>query len=44
LILGETAMVKVHDGRVEVTCKEIRDNSVIVLVDGKKAKLILGAQ
>jgi thioredoxin-related protein len=44
LMLGETAMVKVHDGRVEVTCKEIHDNSVIVLVDGKKAKLILGAQ
>jgi thioredoxin-related protein len=41
LMTGETATVKVRDGHIEVTCKEIHDNSVLVVVDGKEAKLIL---
>ena len=42
LMTGETASVKVRDGHVEVTCKEIHDNSALVVVDGQEQKLILG--
>ncbi len=38
---GETANVRVHDGHVEVCCKEIRPNSVLVTVDGKPMELRL---
>jgi thioredoxin-related protein len=41
-LAGETAKVKVKDGRVEVCCKEIREDSVLVTVDGKPAELKLG--
>jgi thioredoxin-related protein len=37
--VGEKAMVKVQNDRIEVTCKEIRDDSVLVLVDGKSVEL-----
>jgi RNase P subunit RPR2 len=33
---GETARVKLKDGMVTVTCKEIRDRSVLVQVEGTK--------
>jgi protein disulfide-isomerase len=39
LAVGESAKVKVKDGRVEVICKEIRNDSVLVTVDGKLVEL-----
>jgi len=42
LMIGETAKVKVHDQRVEITLKEIRDDSVVILVEGKTLQLTLG--
>jgi hypothetical protein len=42
LMVGETAKIKVHDGRVEVTCNEIRDDSVLITVAGKQQELKLG--
>ncbi len=44
LQVGETAKVKLRDGRVEVVCKEIRDDSVLVTVDGKLTELKLGGR
>jgi thioredoxin-related protein len=41
-MVGDTAKVKTHDSRVEVTCKEIRDYSVLITVDGKPRELKLG--
>ncbi len=42
LMAGETAKIKVLNKRVEVCCKEIRDDSVLVTIDGKPAELKLG--
>ena len=42
LMVGETAKIKVQDSKVEVFCKEIRDNSVLITVDGKTLELKLG--
>ena len=42
LMVGETASVKVQDRRVEVCCKEIRDDSVLITADGKALELKLG--
>ena len=39
---GETAKIKVQDGKVEVCCKEIREDSVLITVDGKPMELKLG--
>ncbi len=39
---GETAKVKSNDKQVEVTCKEIRVDSVVIMVDGKTQELKLG--
>jgi thioredoxin-related protein len=36
---GETAKVKVQDSRLEITCKEIRDDSVLIIVEGKTQEL-----
>jgi len=36
---GETAKVKVQDSRLEITCKEIRDYSVLISVEGKTQEL-----
>jgi thioredoxin-related protein len=41
-VVGETAKVKVQDQRVEVCCKEIREDSVLVTADGKPLELKLG--
>lgn len=37
--VGETANVKVKDGQVLVVCKEIRDDSAVIIVDGKQLEL-----
>jgi len=42
MMAGETASVKVLDGRVTVLCREIRDDSVLLTVDGKPVELKLG--
>lgn len=42
-MVGETAFVKVQDHRVEVRCKEIRQDSVLITADGKPLELKLGA-
>jgi thioredoxin-related protein len=42
LAVGETASIKVKDGHVEVVCKEIRDDSALVTVDGKLVELKMG--
>jgi thioredoxin-related protein len=42
LMAGETAKIKLLNSRVEVCCKEIRDDSVLVIVDGKTMELKLG--
>jgi protein disulfide-isomerase len=40
---GETAMVKLDDKKLKVFCKEIRENSVVVQIDGKpEIELLLG--
>lgn len=39
LAVGESASVKVKDGHVLVVCKEIRDDSALVTVDGKLVEL-----
>ncbi len=44
MMAGETASVKVLDRRVKVLCKEIRDDSVLVTVDGKPMELKLSGQ
>jgi protein disulfide-isomerase len=44
LAVGESARVKVRDSRVLVVCKEIREDSVLVTVDGKPCELKLGAK
>jgi len=41
-VVGETAKVKVQDQLVEVCCKEIREDSVLVTADGKPLELKLG--
>ena len=38
---GESAKVKVRDARVEVTCKQILENSVVVVFNGKETELKL---
>ncbi len=40
--VGDTAKVRVNDTKVEVTCREIREDSVLVIVDGKSVELKLG--
>lgn len=42
LMAGETAKIKFLNSRVEVCCKEIREDSVLVIVDGKAMELKLG--
>jgi thioredoxin-related protein len=42
LMVGETAKIKVKDVRVEVTCNEIREDSVLITVGGKQQELKLG--
>jgi hypothetical protein len=39
---GETAKVSVEDRTVVVSCKEIRDDSVLITCDGKSMELKLG--
>lgn len=39
---GETAKIKIRDGRVEICCKEIREDSVLITIDGKQMELKLG--
>lgn len=41
-MVGETAKVKLQDERVEVCCKEIRDDSVLITANGKSMELKLG--
>lgn len=41
LMVGDTAKIKVFNGKVEVTCKEIREDSVLLIVDGKTKELKL---
>ncbi len=38
---GETGNVKVQDGRVEIICNEVREDSVLITVDGKQRELKL---
>jgi hypothetical protein len=40
--VGESASVKVKDGHVDVVCKEIHDDSVVVTVNGKLLELKMG--
>lgn len=42
LMVGETAKVTVENRRVEVCCKEIRDDSVLITADGKPMELKFG--
>jgi protein disulfide-isomerase len=44
LMVGESGKVRVRDAKVEVVCKEIRDDSVLITVDGKPMELKLGAK
>jgi protein disulfide-isomerase len=44
LMAGESAKVHVRDTKVEVVCKEIREDSVLITVDGKPMELKLGAK
>ncbi len=44
LMQGETAMVKAHNNTVEVTVKEIKDTSVLIVADGKTVELKLGSR
>lgn len=43
-MVGDSAKVRVRDTRVVVVCKEIREDSVLVTVDGKPTELKLGAK
>jgi hypothetical protein len=43
-MVGDSARVRVRDTRVQVVCKEIREDSVLVTVDGKACELKLGAK
>jgi|GEM_PF-668856 thioredoxin-related protein len=40
--VGDTAKVKVRDERIEVCCKEIREDSVLITANGKTMELKLG--
>jgi thioredoxin-related protein len=42
MMTGETAKVRAEDREVLVCCKEIRDDSVMITVDGKPIELKLG--
>ncbi len=42
LMVGETAKVKVDDTKVDVFCREIREDSVLITVDGKPMELKWG--
>jgi thioredoxin-related protein len=42
LMTGETARVSVDDKTVEVYCKEIRDDSVLIICDGTPMELKIG--
>ena len=42
LMEGEKAKVRVRDTKVEVLCKQIREDSVLILLDGKEVELKLG--
>jgi thioredoxin-related protein len=44
MMTGETSKVKVEDHDVVVSCKEIRDDSVLITCDGKEMELKLGKQ
>ncbi len=41
LAIGETAKVKVHDERVDVTLQEIKDDAVVILIAGSTRELKL---
>ena len=41
LAVGETAKVKVRDTRIDVTCKVILDDSVVIEIEGKVTELKL---
>jgi thioredoxin-related protein len=41
LMIGDTAKVKTEDREVEVCCKEIRDDSVLITADGQPMELKL---
>lgn len=40
-LVGDSAKVKVNDAKVQVTCKEIREDSVLIIADGKTVELKL---
>ena len=42
LAVGESASIKFKDGHVVVVCKEIRDDSALVTVDGQLVELKMG--
>jgi protein disulfide-isomerase len=42
-MVGDTAKVRVRDTKIEVTCKEIREDSVLLLIDGKPQELKLAS-
>jgi hypothetical protein len=44
MMTGETAKVRAEDREVMVCCKEVRDDSVMITVDGKAMELKLGGQ
>jgi thioredoxin-related protein len=44
LAAGESAKVKVKGGTVQVLCREILDDSVLITVDGKPVELKLGGK
>jgi protein disulfide-isomerase len=43
-MVGDSTKVRVRDTRVQVVCKEIREDSALVTVDGKPCELKLGAK
>jgi thioredoxin-related protein len=44
LLVGETGKIRSDGKDVQVTCKEIRDDSVSIICDGKSMELTLGAK
>jgi protein disulfide-isomerase len=43
-MVGDSAKVRLRDTRVQVVCKEIREDSAVVTVDGKLCELKLGGK
>jgi protein disulfide-isomerase len=44
MMVGETAKIRAEDREVVVSCKEIRDDSVLITCDGKPLELKLGTR